>query len=107
MIKFHRNRCCDKEPEPSVLNQTLLSAKAECMTEARKSMKKFNASEDTVDGDGGFYNMFSCERTNRWKTMVTCTIDCVAHKIGMVKNSYLICESLVNFFLLVRYQRCN
>jgi hypothetical protein len=85
LILIFRKRCCENESDSVGLNQTLLTAKAQCMTEARKSMKKFNASEDTIDGDGGLYNMFSCERSNRWKTMVTCSLDCVSHKIGMVK----------------------
>lgn len=82
---FLRNRCCHTESD-LVFNQTLLAAITECKTESKKAMKKVESPEENLDGDGGLYNMYSCDRMKRWKMMVSCTIDCVAQKIGMVKN---------------------
>lgn len=82
---FLRNRCCNTESD-SVLNQTLQTAIAECKTESKKAMRKAENPEENFEGDGGLYNMFSCDRMKRWKMMVSCTIDCVAQKVGMVKN---------------------
>lgn len=55
--------------------------------DTRKNRKINNASgdDDFVEGDGGLYTMFSYERVNFHKTLVTCTISCVAQKIGMVR----------------------
>ena len=69
-----------------MLNQTLQTAIADCKAESKKAMRKAETPQDLFEGDGGFYNMFSCDRMKRWKMMVSCTVDCVAQKIGMVKN---------------------
>jgi hypothetical protein len=93
---FSSNRCCNKEND-LIINQTLTAAKEECMIESRKVMRKStagDAGEENFEGDGGLYNMFSCERTKRWKTMVTCTIDCVSQKVGMVRNWFVLITSV-------------
>lgn len=68
----------------SGLNETLKSAKAQCLYETRKGRKNYNNSEEIIEGDGELYNMFSCNRIKIWKSYVTCTMDCVAQKFGMV-----------------------
>ena len=67
------------------------------MSEIRKSLRKNNDTEGKFDGDGGLYNMFSCDRINRWKTVVTCAIDCVAQKLAMVNSKMLVFAILINF----------
>lgn len=80
------------------LNQTLAAAKQQCLMDVRKSRKSVNASDDTIEGDGGLYSMFSCDRMNRWKTVVTCTVDCVAQKVGMVITVCLTFGTLFQLF---------
>lgn len=81
---FFSRKCCAVENN---ISETLKLAKAQCLVETRKSRKPYNESEDFIDGDGELYTMFSCDRIKRWKTFVTCTIECIAQKVGMV-NKY-------------------
>jgi hypothetical protein len=86
---INRNKCCDADRSVQPANETLSVIKAECMKELRKSRKNVTEKSDEVEGNGGLYNMFSCEKINRWKTTVTCTMDCFAMKIGVVMNGNL------------------
>lgn len=45
--------------------------------------------------------MFSCDRVNRWKIVVTCTIDCVAQNLGMVNIQPFICLVIDTFLLQI------
>lgn len=88
--KLFSNKCCADETDFSDFNETLKVVKTECVIETKKNRKNYNGSEDTIDGDGELYNMFSCDRIKRWKTFVTCAIECVAQKVGVVINT--ICQ---------------
>lgn len=71
--------------------------------EVRKNRKVNNASSngDFVEGDGGLYTMFSYDRVNFHKTLVICTIDCVAQKAGIVR----MCEMYFpNRWLMIFWQ---
>lgn len=50
----------------------------------RENAKNSSESSDKSENDVGLKNLMSCDRLNQWKTVVTCTIDCMGQKIGMV-----------------------
>lgn len=86
IIYFVSHKCCEFDSNATDSTEMMATAKNQCLTETRKNRQKNNASDDDViQGDGGLYNMFSCDRINQWKTLVTCTIDCMAKKLGVVK----------------------
>jgi hypothetical protein len=88
-FKSSSNRCCHKDNE-LVLNQTLIAAKTDCMSELKKAMKEFDAAQENAEAENGFENMLSNDRSRRWKIMVTCAINCVAQKIGMVRIVFVL-----------------
>ena len=79
------NKCCKEETEFKAFNDTLLSIKSQCMRKIRESRHFGPVVEtETIEGDGGLFTMFSCERVQRSKTVFICTLDCAAQKLGLV-----------------------
>lgn len=91
--QFNRRypRCCNEEVELP-FNDTFLTTKAQCIAANRKMLRKNNDTQGKSEDDSGLSNLFSCDRVNRWKTVVTCTIDCVAQKLGMINSDEIVLD---------------
>lgn len=76
------------QPEESnfIVNEDIQIIKAECLQEMKKTRKQSNSDNSTFNGDGGLYNLFSCDRINQWKATITCTLNCMGLKLGMVNK---------------------
>ncbi|XP_070495847.1 uncharacterized protein [Chironomus tepperi] len=79
------NKCCsDTEDATSNVNTNLQSVKSQCVREVKKNKRSFDSNNTTTDSEGGLYNLFSCDRLNRWKATITCTLNCMGQKLEMV-----------------------
>ncbi|KAG5670422.1 hypothetical protein PVAND_000688 [Polypedilum vanderplanki] len=84
-LKKGFNKCCAENDEsPNQQNEKLQMIKSLCVQEVKKNLTKSDENATTVESDGGMYNIFSCDKVNRWKTSVTCTIDCMGQKLEMI-----------------------
>lgn len=71
------------------MNQSLKLARIECVEETRRRRTNGNSSEGLVDGDSELFNKFLWNQTERWKSFVMCSLDCIAQKVGMVMNTVI------------------
>jgi len=82
---FSSNKCCaDTENVTPNANEHLHSIKSQCVQEMKKIKKAHKSHNSTTDSEGGLYNLFSCDRLNRWKATITCTMNCMGQKLEMV-----------------------
>ncbi|KAL7025148.1 hypothetical protein ACKWTF_013365 [Chironomus riparius] len=86
--KFKKTfKCCsDTEDTTPNANENLQSIKSQCVQEMKKNKKAHKSDNSTTDSEGGLYNLFSCDRLNRWKATITCTMNCMGQKLEMVDS---------------------
>lgn len=79
-------KCCAHENEIGNFNQTLLPLKNQCQKDIRKMMKdNINPSSfGNIENEDAVLKVSACDQTIRMKTLMFCTMDCVAQKLGMV-----------------------
>lgn len=80
-------------------NENLQKIKTQCTHDIKKSIRKNNTDSSATDDYGGVYSLFSCDRLNRWKAMITCTINCMGEKLGMVSAKYR--TSFYDYFFVI------
>lgn len=70
------NKCCADEQEMPGITQSLSTAKTQCLIETREGRKNNSIADESAENES--------KRLNQWKTVVTCTMDCVGKVTGMV-----------------------
>lgn len=78
-------KCCSHEGGVGNFNQTLFPLKTQCQKDISKLMPKVQSSPfGYIDNEDEVLSVKSSNIFIRLKTMMLCTMDCVAKKIGMV-----------------------
>jgi hypothetical protein len=83
---YYRIKCCTHESEIGIFNQTLLPLKNQCQKDVRKSLNDdFSSAWGGIENEDAVLNLDFCDQKIGMKSIMFCTLDCIAQKLGMVQ----------------------
>ncbi|CAO1421600.1 unnamed protein product [Diamesa tonsa] len=84
------DKCCNKDDSDisdRPINKTVAGLRWKCIVETRKKRQPNGTASDEFEGDGGIFDMYSCDRVNRRKSEISCIMDCIGQKTGMIDKT--------------------
>ncbi|CAO1421693.1 unnamed protein product [Diamesa serratosioi] len=84
------DKCCNNDDNDIAIrsiNKTVAALRNKCVVEIKKKRHSNGTTDDEFEGDGGIFDMYSCDRVNRRKSEITCIMDCIGQKTGVIDKT--------------------